>query len=177
MTLLQTNVLAEMRKRIGNFDSLSSGEKVLQVMAYLADVIEVREEKGNNHGRYIDDFLKESGGLNPGNPWCAASLNWCAEMVNAPNPDKADAAVIGWRNWAKANGRLVDQPKRGYLCGYITPGKTTGHIGIVRSVDGEFVRSIEGNTSSGQSGSQRDGDGLFRRTRDKDTWKFYIKLD
>jgi hypothetical protein len=176
MTSLQTQTISAVKARVVGFDNLPNGEKVLQVFAYLADVIEVREELGKNHGKYVDDFLKESGGLGSGYPWCAASLNWVCEALGVPNPDKADAAVVGWRNWAKANGRLKTTPKRGYLCGFLNDN-LSGHIGIVRSVDGEIVRSIEGNTSSGVQGSQRDGDGLYRRSRSAKTWEFYISLD
>jgi CHAP domain len=176
MTTLQSQILASVRNRVTGFDSLPNGEKVLQVMAYLADVIAVREELGKNHGKWVDDFLHEAGGLGSGYPWCAASINWCAEMVGAPNPDKADAAVIGWRNWAKANGRLKSEPKRGYLCGLLHKDGT-GHIGIVRGAIDGAIQSIEGNTSGGQAGSQRDGDGLYRRNRNAGTWEFFISLD
>lgn len=175
MTPLQKQTIDAVRARVQNFDALPNGEKVLQVFAYLADSIEVREEFGPNHGKYVDDFLK-SCGLGSGYPWCAASINWVCEALGVPNPDKSDAAVIGWRNWAKANGRLKFIPARGRLCGYLH-ANGTGHIGIVRSVEGSLVRSIEGNTSSGAAGSQRDGDGLYRRTRAAKTWEFYIDLN
>lgn len=177
MTNLQTQTLAKVKARVPGFDGLPKGEKVLQIMAYLADVVQVREELGNNHGKFVDDFLKEAGGLGPGYPWCAAAINWCCEMVGAPNPDKSDAAVIGWKNWAKANNRINSEPKRGRLCFLITPGKSTGHIGIVKGFDDGVVFSIEANTSSGNAGSQRDGDGLWRRTRKETHWDGYISLE
>jgi len=175
MTPLQTAILAKLQSRIPGFDKLPNGEKVLQAMAYLADFVVVREELGANHGKYVDDFLK-SCGLSPGYPWCAASINWCCEMLGVPNPDKSDAAVIGWRNWARTTGRLNSEPKRGRLCYYLH-ANGTGHIGIVKGFDGGLVSSIEGNTSSGNQGSQRDGDGLFRRTRKETVWEGYISLD
>lgn len=176
MSPLQSQTIAAVKARVANFDSLQNGEKVLQVFAYLADVIEVREELGPNHGKYVDDFLKESGGLGKGYPWCAASLNWVCEAVGAPNPEKNDASVVGWKTWAKLNGRLRTEPTRGFLCGLLNPN-LTGHIGIIRSVEVDLVRSIEGNTSSGEKGSQRDGDGLYRRSRSRKTWQFYIDLN
>lgn len=175
MTPIQQKTIDAVRARVTNFDALPNGEKALQVFAYLADAIEVREELGANHGKYVDDFLK-SCGLGSGYAWCAAAINWVCEALSIPNPDKSDAAVIGWRNWAKANGRLRTDPSRGYLCGYLH-ANGTGHIGIVRSIDGNLIRSIEGNTSSGEKGSQRDGDGLYRRTRSANTWEFFIDLN
>ena len=176
MTALQIKTLADVRNHVNGFDSLPMGEKVLQVDAYLADVIKPTEDLGPNHGKYVDDFLHEASGLGPGYPWCAATQNWICEMVGAPNPDKADAAVIGWKNWAKANNRLSETPARGRLCIYLHPDGT-GHMGIVVSSDGQVTRSIEGNTSSGPTGSQRDGQGLYRRTRNASTWEWYIDLN
>lgn len=176
MTTLQKNTLAQVREHVRNFDSLPNGEKVLQVYAYLADVVKVREELGRNHGKWVDDFLNEAGGLAPGNPWCAATSNWICEMLGVANPDKADALVAGWRNWAKANGRLRNAPARGRLCLYVN-ANGTGHIGIVVSCGNGIVRSIEGNTGPGDAGSQRDGDGLYRRARKQSTWQHYIDLN
>ena len=41
----------------------------------------------------------------------------------------------------------------------------TDHTGICESVSGQYVTAIEGNTSSGASGSQANGDGVYRRKR------------
>lgn len=177
MTILQVKTLATLRKNIPTFDSLPKGERVLQVMAYLADVVKVREELGRNHGKWVDDFLHEAGGIDFPAPWCAAAINWCCEMVGAWNPEKGDAAVITWRNAAKAQNRFNTEPKRGRLCFMITPGKSTGHIGIVKGFEDGVVLSIEANTSSGKSGSQRDGDGIYRRARNESFWDGYISLD
>jgi len=177
MTPLQTQTLAKVKARVQGFDGLPKSEKVLQLMAYLADVVQGREELGNNHGKFVDDFLHEAGGLGPGYPWCAAAINWCCEMVGAWNPEKGDAAVNTWRNASKAQSRFNTEPKRGRLCFMITPGKSTGHIGIVKGFEDGVVLSIEGNTGPGAAGSQRDGDGLYRRARKETFWDGYISID
>lgn len=176
MSPLQEKTLAAIRANLPGFDAFSNSEKQLQANAYLCDTIKPREDLGPNHGKYVDDFLHEAGGLGSGYPWCAALQNWVSEMLALPNPDKSDAAVIGWHNWAVNTGRIRKEPKRGYLCGYLH-ADGTGHIGVVISSDGEYTKSIEGNTSPGTEGSQRDGQGLYRRTRNASTWKFYISLD
>lgn len=175
MTTLQTKILAELRKRHEGFDQFPNGERVLQVMAYLCDVQQVHEDKGNNSGVWVDDFLREAGGLGPGYPWCAAALNWCCEMLDVPNPSKADAAVVGWKNWAVAQGRKRTEPKRGYLC-YWLNRDNTGHIGIVSNFlkDKNDVLSIEGNTNAAGS---REGDAIARKQRPKAKWHGYISLD
>lgn len=176
MTELQTKALAAIKAKLPGFDSFNASERFVQANAYVCDELRPREDKGDNHGLYVDDFLHEAGGLGPGYPWCAAAQNWIAEMLGLPNPDKSDAAVIGWRNWAKANGRLHSTPKRGALCFYLH-ADNTGHIGCVVSFDDTYVHSIEGNTSPGSTGSQRDGQGMYRRTRTRATWLGYIYLD
>lgn len=176
MTAFQTKALSAIKAHLPGFDSFNSSEKMVQANAYVCDELKPREDLGNNHGVYVDDFLREAGGLGPGYPWCAAAQNWMAEMLSLPNPDKADASVIGWHNWAVANGRFHKEPKRGALCFYLHPD-LTGHIGCVVSFDDNFVHSIEGNTSPGTEGSQRDGQGMYRRTRSRSTWQGYIYLD
>ena len=175
MTNLQNQTLAAVRAHVAGFDGLPKTEQLVQVLAYLADVIQVREELGPNHGKYVDDFLREAGGLGPGYPWCASLVNWVCEMVGLPNPESGDAAVISWRNWARATGRLRSYPQRGCLCFYLH-ADGTGHIGTVISAGDGVVRSIEGNTSSGSQGSQRDGDGIYRRARNQSVWLGYIDL-
>lgn len=175
MTRLQQQTLKALRSRHAGFDGFSNGEKVLQAMAYLCDVIKVDEDFGPNHGEYVDDFLKEAGGLGPGYPWCAAAINWCCEMLGVPNPDKSDAAVIGWKNWAATTGRRKTTPKRGMLC-YWLNRDNTGHIGIVSSflANKDHVLSIEGNTNAAGS---REGEAIARKERHKTKWHGYISLD
>ena len=40
-----------------------------------------------------------------------------------------------------------------------------GHAGFAVAWDGASGETVEGNTSSGQAGSQHDGDGVWRRQR------------
>jgi hypothetical protein len=149
-------------------------EAVLLVFAWLADTVKVREEGGNNRGVWVKRFLN-SCGLPEGHPWCAAALYWASVQVSAPAPKPSMAAAVSnWRDWAKTTGRHRTSPKRGYLC-YKKQGLS--HIGmVVRSFAG-FVYSIEGNTSPGEEGSQRDGGGLYRRVRRASFWDGYISQD
>ena len=50
---------------------------------------------------------------------------------------------------------------------YDFPGTAykTDHCGICESVSGQYVTAIEGNTSNGNTGSQSNGDGVYRRKR------------
>jgi hypothetical protein len=46
-------------------------------------------------------------------------------------------------------------------------GGGVDHVGLFMSRNGRTVFTIEGNTSSGNSGSQSNGGGVFRRERDR----------
>ena len=50
---------------------------------------------------------------------------------------------------------------------YDFPGTAykTDHCGICESVSEQYVTAIEGNTSNGNTGSQSNGDGVYRRKR------------
>ena len=165
-------VIKDLEKKIPNFNSLPESERVLQVVAYLCDTIKVKEE-GKNKGDWVETFLK-SAGLGPGAPWCASLLCYAFKEVGLTPPSGA-AAVINWFKWAKKNKKLRSQPQRSYLCLWLN-ADGTGHIGIVVKVENNRVFSIEGNTSSGEAGSQRDGDGLFRRNRPASIWHHYIEI-
>ena len=69
---------------------------------------------------------------------------------------------------AKAHGQWVTKGYRpGDVLIYDFPGTAykTDHCGICESVSGQYVTAIEGNTSNGNTGSQSNGDGVYRRKR------------
>lgn len=166
-------VRVRMKEKYKNWDTLAVAERRLLVMAFLADEIKVRETGGNNRGRWVEAF-QNSAGIGPGDPWCAAAVKFASIVAGAPSPQRPDhnpAAVFGWRLWARANEKMVITPKRGTICMHQTTA-STGHIGIAVRVVGPLVYSIEGNTSAGAEGSQRDGGGLYRRVRLKRFWSW-----
>ena len=164
-----------LRAKYQSWDHLEPAERRLLVMAYLADELKVREVGGNNRGKWVASF-QEAAGLDPedADPWCAAALTFASLVAGAPCPTRPDynpAAVIGWRRWAKALGLLTDSPGRGAICMHQT-SESQGHIAVVVKVIGPLIYSIEGNTSSGDSGSQADGGGIYRRIRLKTFWSW-----
>ncbi len=163
----------KMLAKYKSWDSLAFIERRLLVMAYLADILRVREEGGNNRGPWVKIFL-EAAGLGQGFPWCAAAMLFASLVAGAPCPKRPDynpAAVIGWRCWAQSLGKLVESPQRGDIAMRQT-GPTSGHIGVVVRAWGLWVLTIEGNTSSGEEGSQSDGGGLYRRVRLRRWWSW-----
>ena len=70
--------------------------------------------------------------------------------------------------WAQAHGQWGTTGYRpGDVLIYDFPGTAykTDHTGICESVSGQYVTAIEGNTSNGNTGSQLNGDGVYRRKR------------
>lgn len=168
----QTRV--RMLEKYPNWRTLPAAERRLLVMAYLADEVRVKEVGGNNRGKWVKVFLA-SVGLGEGYPWCAASLTFASQVADAPFPQRPEynpAAVLGWNRWADDNDRIVSGALRRGDIAMRRTSATTGHIGVVVRVVGNFVYSIEGNTSPGNEGSQADGGGLYRRVRLKSFWSW-----
>ena len=162
--------------RYPNYYDLDKNERVLLAAAVLADDIKVREEGENNHGEWIEAILGAVK-LEEGYPWCAAMIEFCCDVAGVEQSglsDRASAAVAQWLSWAKANGKVVKDPQRGDLCVWI---RTDGnHMGIVVTPGTSYINSIEGNTSSGATGSQRDGGGCYRRSRLRSAWTHFIRI-
>ena len=119
----------------------------------------------------LDDFTANSGsgnynkyardiGIANGQPWCATFVWWCmrsAEVSTDAYPQSAYVPTI--KNWFNARGlyrvRGTYIPKSG---DYIMFGDAS-HVGIVESVSGNYVNTIEGNSS----------DSVIRRTYSLDS--------
>lgn len=165
-------------KRYPDYNKKATGERVLLAFSVLANDFKVREATGHNDGTWVTAILNGTE-LGPGYSWCAATVEFCCDVANAnwgPS-DRASAAVVNWYKLARKDGKLMSKPRRGCLCLRLNPDGVTGHIGICSGTLIGFVKSYEGNTSSGDTGSQDDGQGLYGRTRKSSFWQFYINLD
>lgn len=152
--------------------SVSLAERVLAVAN---SQIGVREQPlGSNRGPEVDEYQRRVG-LDPAgrHPWCAAFLYWCfdeaAKDLSVPNVVPKTAGVLRmWRrgiNHAsvvlKATNVSRNKVKPGMVF-FLDFGRGRGHIGIVSAVEGNRIRTIEGNTNGGGT---REGIGVFARTR------------
>jgi hypothetical protein len=137
----------------------------------------IKEVGANNHGPRVKKFLHEVG-LPEGYAWCDAFQAYEEHAVAGRRLPIESASV--WQTWNEAwhLGWTVKRPRRGDLVLYDfnRDGRTDDHIGIVVRVlhlptsrgrlFGSYVlRTVEGNTSSGKTGSQGDGGGVYVRTR------------
>ena len=128
-------------------------------------------EEGSKYGRW---YAKKHGAYygTSGVPFCAMGASWCA----TDNEDKSvlsggDFAYVPYGiNAAAREGRLVSpmtQAAPGDLvCFDWDDDGIADHVGIVEANYGGWIQTIEFNTSSGAAGSQSNGGGVWRRTRD-----------
>ena len=103
--------------------------------------------------------------------WCMIFVQWCFATAGLPLPFKT-ASCSELLAWYRKNHPecIVTQPKPRDIIIY-----NFGHTGIVESATAGTVTAIEGNTSAGESGSQSNGGGVFRRVRSKSLVTAYIR--
>jgi hypothetical protein len=147
------------------------------VLAVAADeeAKKVREiPRNSNRGPAVEAYLARTG-LGPGFAWCCAFVYWCfdeaAKHAVLPNPMVKTAGCID--HWTRAPRRgaqrlaaraAEDDP------GLVRPGMVfimdhgggAGHTGLVETVTGGMVTTVEGNTDA--SGT-REGGGVYRLRR------------
>lgn len=109
-----------------------------------------------------------------GVPFCAMFASWCLtdDEGNSVIPGGDFAYVPYGINAARAAGQLVDPSSAApgdLICFDWDGDGVADHVGLVEANYGSWVQTIEGNTSSGAAGSQSNGGGVWRRTRDWDS--------
>ncbi|MDQ3569036.1 MAG: peptidoglycan-binding protein [Actinomycetota bacterium] len=104
----------------------------------------------------------------PNQPYCAAWLSFVFFECGAPQPassSKGYAFTPAGAAWFKKQGRWGHTPQPGAHVFFKFSGPRIHHVGLVVGVGPGFIDTIEGNTSRGSAGSQRDGGGVWRRRR------------
>lgn len=138
------------------------------------------EEIRDNEGEEVEMF-QQAADLRPGDPWCAAFVNWCAEqgarLRNETSPLE-DVPLQGYVQSYYEYGdeqlwiRSPDEPAGLgdiFLMYFDSKGRYA-HMGLVRDpMPGESVfTTVEGNTSAdATSGSadDREGQGVYSKKR------------
>lgn len=149
----------------------------------------VRETRGYNRSPEIDLWNRRVG-VPLGSSWCQAfqfgTYDSAAKELHVRNPLARVGSVSANLRAAKQIGsglsvipvaKLIGGGSLRVIAGDLLCAKHgggterdigrywLGHIEQGVSQAGRFVRTIGGNTSSGVRGSQRDGDGVFERSR------------
>jgi hypothetical protein len=136
---------------------------------------EVREIPPNsNRGPQVDAYLIRAG-VRPGLSWCCAFVYFCfdeaAKGLGVPNPMVRTAGCLDHWNRAPGQGaqriqaaqaaRNPDLVRSGMVF-IMDHGGGLGHTGMVESVQGGLITTVEGNTNTALS---REGGGVYRLIR------------
>lgn len=122
------------------------------------------------YARDLDAIPGFYNGKKQGFAWCDVFVDWCfvqafgAEVAKAllSQPDKSCGAGCYWSaQYYKQKGQFHESgPKPGDQIFFWNSEKTSvAHTGLVAEVDGQYVHTIEGNTS-GASGVIANGGGV-----------------
>jgi hypothetical protein len=144
----------------------------------------ITEQGGANKGQMVERFQKAVDGKAQGEPWCVGFVQHCVQQVDALmdaitqqnnlTRSRLPQTELATEVWHKSPNELrrdhVADIAPGMLVVWakLVDGKPSwqGHIGVISFVaelSGDMT--VEGNTSSGVQGSQREGDGVYERTR------------
>lgn len=99
--------------------------------------------------------------------WCCIFIWWIFHEGGADDlfGNKTASCTALW-NQHKSQAVNKNNLKAGDIVFFdFSGGSECNHVGIVESAGSSIVVTIEGNTSSGNSGSQSNGDGVYRRNR------------
>ena len=151
---------------------------------YLVSVLEiaageearqVREQpKNSNRGPEVEQYLRRVG-LGPGFSWCCAFVYWCfdeaAAAAHRTDPMFRTAGCLAhWNNAPATGARRISRSQAVADPSLVKPGLVfimdfgggAGHTGLVESVSGGLVTTIEGNTDASMT---REGGGVYRLHR------------
>jgi hypothetical protein len=154
------------------------------------DYSHVREKHNNNRSPEIDTWLKYIG-LPVGQPYCAAftiSMYACGNYFES-SPLPKIGRVSALYKTAQKNPykyKVIPAVRVKQKIEKLNPGDVScwahgtasgnfnGHAGLViNQVDYQTFKTIEANTGSGNAGSQREGNGVYYRTRKLDMEKVF----
>ena len=119
---------------------------------------------GSNCVKYNDWYYNRKGISGNQYPWCAVFVSWCFRSAQGLCPKTASCLTM--LQWFESRGQIVTDPKPGDIVffKYSTNARRTNHVGIVLSVNGKTIHTIEGNTSMT---SNDNGGAVMERTRNK----------
>jgi len=129
------------------------------------------ESGGANRGPVVDKITSADALPGIGYAWCQSAANYVWKLANREMLANGTASVGFFVSWAKQKGYIVTRPYRGDHVAFHFDGNENwaDHVGMVEKVlqlgPTFILQTIEGNTSSGDAGSQDDGDGIYRRRR------------
>lgn len=139
-------------------------------LAVALEMLGVQEQGGSNRGRQVEAFQRAAG-IRPGDPWCAAFVNWCAERAAERLGVRSPLERVPLQGYVPSYvdtfpAVTLDNALPGDLFAVWSPARMRyAHIGFVRGVLGRGwnLSTVEGNTN--EAGG-REGDRVLSRVRD-----------
>lgn len=140
---------------------------------------------GSKYGRWMTEVTGDSSYSGPSTswPWCAMFASWVMAQAGVSVPGMPSASCGTILRACQSAGLVISDKyaaTRGDLVIYDWAGSNDGpndHIGIVHAASRSQLDTIEGNTSSGSSGSQGNGGRVAARTRDYSSVQAIIRPD
>ena len=140
-----------------------ANEKVIEIAKKYVGVTEY-PQNSNNVIFNTKFYGREVSGANY--PWCCAFIWYIHNEAGVDIKKTASCAELG--TWFKNKGKFkTSAPKVGDIVFFKFSGSSrwTNHVGIVVEVGNGYIKTIEGNTSSDEKGSQSNGGMVAERKR------------
>ncbi len=133
----------------------------------------VREKTGKNDGYKVEQYLKSVGRFK-GDAYCAAGQYWCfyssCLALKFPLTDipiyRTGSTVTMYNEAIRVGYKMTPTPFDNDLIFWRKPNEWKGHVErIIEVLKAGWIKTVGFNTSSGNAGSQDDGEGVYFRKR------------
>jgi hypothetical protein len=133
----------------------------------------VREKTGKNDGFKVEQYLKSVGSFK-GDAYCAAGQYWCffssCLALKLPLTDipiyRTGSTVTMFNEAVRAGYKTTPTSFNNDLIFWRKPNEWKGHVErIIEVLKTGWIKTVGFNTSSGNKGSQDDGEGVYFRKR------------
>ena len=108
--------------------------------------IGVREATGRNDGLRVEEYLQYTG-LGKGHEWCAAFVSWCYRQAGLSQPRNPWSPALFPQARRYQSGVRAILPADLFAI-YGPAAKRINHVGIVQRHEGNYIRTIEGNSNN-----------------------------
>lgn len=141
-------------------------------------------EPGSKYGRWMADKTGESWLAGPSTSiwWCMIFVSWCFDQAGVSwaalpsyNTDTTVSRVRNGKGGTILSNNKNAQPGDVVIFDWNMSTASTDHVGIVEKNYGNYIQTIEGNTSGSDWGSQSAGNGVHRRTRNWSVIRYIIR--
>lgn len=151
--------------------NLLNSQRVLrsEIIQEAKSYIGVVEATNRNDGYFIENFLLKPLGLPKGTAYCATFISYVYNTCGvedhpnsafSPSWSKKEDAVY----FKNKFGKITDSKPADIVSFWITKKGRVGHVGIFEAIQGNYLYTIEGNTSDM---NDKGRDGIWGKVRHK----------